>query len=443
MKERLKLFLLLACSMLLGVFLAGIVVFEGKLPATSKGRTDDVVVEQVAGQPTGQPEKPDEQPEKPEKPEEQPEEPTEQTEESGEQPEQSAQDLENQQTTQEPTGESDTYVDLMMVGDMLLHDYLQENGLYPDGTYNYDHWFANIASDIQEADLALVNQEVIIGGNEIGIQNYPRFNCRYEVADALAKAGFNVILHATNHTIDQGVTGVENCMNYWDNRYPDVTYLGIHRTYEEYANDIYVYEKNGFRIAILNYTYGLNGLSLPSEKTYMVEMLSEDKVISDIQKAKAMSDFVIVCPHWGTEYVFQPDNYQKRWAQLFADNGVNLVLGTHPHVVEPVEWVVGAEGNQTLVYYSLGNYISCQNRTEMMLGAMAKVRLRKDSMGNVSIVQYQAVPLVTHWGSGYASLTTYRLENYTEELAQACTFRRTDSSFSLTKLWQLWNDTMN
>ena len=117
-------------------------------------------------------------------------------------------------------------VDIIMVGDILLHDNVQNSGKFPDGTYNYDHMFANVKDEVQAADLALVNQEVILGGVELGLTGYPCFNGAYEVGDALYKAGFNVILHATNHTLDRGKTALLNCMNYWK-KYSDVAVLGV------------------------------------------------------------------------------------------------------------------------------------------------------------------------------------------------------------------------
>ena len=146
------------------------------------------------------------------------------------------------QTQPEPQSESQSEimapveVKLVMIGDMLLHDVVQYTGEMPDGTYNYDHFFTHIKQDIQNADVAVVNQEVIIGGAEFGISGYPDFNCREEVGDALVKAGFDIVLHATNHSMDRGQKGIENCMNFWDSRYPQIKYLGLNRTQQDYEN---------------------------------------------------------------------------------------------------------------------------------------------------------------------------------------------------------------
>lgn len=355
-----------------------------------------------------------------------------------------AHDVDNIVSSNEETTckKKDTEVSIAMVGDILMHDYVQTNGQRPDGTYNYDHIFVNVLDEINEADVAIANQEVIIGGDELGIQNYPRFNCRHEIGDALVNAGFSVILHATNHTLDQGISGVINCMDFWDNNYPYIKYLGIHRD-ETSANDIYVYTKDDFRIAMLNYTYGTNGASLSQENSYLMDFLDEEKVKSDLQRAKELADCVIVFPHWGTEYSLKVSDEQRRWAQIFADGGASVVIGTHPHVVEPIEWVEGTNGNQTLIYYSIGNFVSAQDRAEAMLGAMARVTLTKDENDAVSVKEYDAIPLVTHRQGGTASVTTYKLMDYTQELSAANRVRAVDASFSLEKMNNIWNDVMN
>ena len=181
-------------------------------------------------------------------------------------------------------------------------------------------------------------------------------------------------------------------MAYWKN-FPNVKVLGINENEEQY-NSIYVYEKEDFKIAILNYTYGTNGIPIPKDNPYVVNLLDEDKIRQDVAKAKEISDLVIVCPHWGTEYVYEPDSWQKKWTNLFLELGVDVVLGAHPHVIEPVEVKTREDGHQMLVYYSLGNFVSNQDRSPRMLGAMAKVSMIKDDSG-AYVNSYSVVPLVT------------------------------------------------
>lgn len=333
-------------------------------------------------------------------------------------------------------------IDILMVGDILLHDNVQESGKLSDGTYNYDHLFANVAEDIQGADIAIANQEVILGGTEIGLYGYPNFNGPYEVGDALAKAGFNVILHATNHTLDRGKTALVNCMNFWKTNYADVAVLGVFESQEAYDNHIYIHEQDGIKIAILNYTYGTNGMPTPSDMPFAVAMLEEDKVLSDLQKANEQADFVIVCPHWGTEYQHNQSQEQEYWAKLFLDHGVDLVIGTHPHYIQPVEMLTNENGEQMLVYYSLGNFInstsdSGRGTADRMIGGMAKVTVGKKETGEVYIKEYGVEPLVTQLLYGSQEITTYKLTDYTEELASQNQIIKKDSVFSLEYCQQL------
>ena len=232
----------------------------------------------------------------------------------------------------------DTTVTISMVGDILLHERVYESGDMGDGTYNYDHFFANVRDEIEAADIAIVNQEVILGGRDIGLSGYPSFNGAFEVGDAIADAGFDIVLHATNHTIDRGSQAVRNYLNFWETEHPEIAVLGIHGSAEDQSN-IYVREENGIKIAFLNYTYGTNGISIPSDMPYCVDLLERDRLVNDIAKAEEMADFTVVLPHWGTEYVLEPDADQEYWTQIMFDCGVDLVIGTHPHVIEPVEMI--------------------------------------------------------------------------------------------------------
>ncbi len=332
----------------------------------------------------------------------------------------------------------ENYATILMCGDMLAGGYTHKVGRMDDGTYNYDCVFEPVTNIIQSADLALLNQEVILGGTGLGLSGYPLFNAAFELGDSEVKAGFDIILQASNHTIDQGKKGFDLCMNFWHTNHPEIPILGVNESEEE-REEIYVTNVNGISIAILNYTYGTNGLAIPKDRPFMVNLLNEEEVIRDLDKARELADFVIVCPHWGTEYTLKQTSEQEKWAQIFADHGADLVLGTHPHVIEPVEWITGCNGNQTLVYYSLGNFNSNQARAETMLGIFATIRLKK-SQGHVVIDQYGAIPIVTHYGSG--DVSTYRLQDYTEEKAATNNIKAHDSKFSISYMYQLYEDVL-
>ena len=185
-----------------------------------------------------------------------------------------AQEVVEVQPAEPVVEEPEPEVSLVMVGDILLHDAIENKFLAEDGTYDFAPLFANVKDEISQADVALVNQEVIIGGTDLGITGYPNFNAPYEVADYLVDTGFDVVLHATNHALDRGARGIENCLDNWQQKYPEETILGIHDSQESQDN-IYVYEQDGMKIAILNYTYGTNGIPLPSSMPYAVDLLEE------------------------------------------------------------------------------------------------------------------------------------------------------------------------
>lgn len=335
--------------------------------------------------------------------------------------------------TPEPTPVPE--VKLVMVGDILLHTPLAESGKSPEGGYDFSAVFANLREEIEAADVALVNQEVIIGGAELGVSGYPSFNAPYELGDALAETGFDVVLHATNHALDKRKQGILNCLSFWRENYPDIAVLGIHDS-QESQQDIYVYEQLGIRIAVLNYTYGTNGVPLPEDMPYAVDMLQKDRVAADLKRAQELADFVIVCPHWGKEYVLEQTKDQENWAKLFAENGADLVLGTHPHVIEPIEQVASANGNQALVYYSLGNFVNWTSGTgagvaNRMVGGLAQVTVSLNESGDAVIKEYGVLPVVCHVEKGFGGVTVYPLSEYTEELAARNEIVKQDGSFSL------------
>lgn len=312
-------------------------------------------------------------------------------------------------------------VTLMAVGDNLIHSTVIEYGLQSDGTYDFTEIYSYMLEDIQGADIACIQQETIYISDPNQYTNYPAFGTPTEMASSLATVGFDVVCHASNHTLDKGTPGVTDTLTAWE-KHSDVTVLGIHASQED-ADTITVVEKNEIKISMLNYTYGLNGY-VP-EYEYMVDMLTEDnkeRIQSQIQEAKLLSDIVIVFMHAGTEDSLEPDSTQISWAQFFADNGVGLVIGTHPHAIEPVDVVIGSEGNEMPIFYSLGNFISSQKDTVNLLGAMANVTITKDETGTY-VSEYSMSPVVT-WitgdgvnGTGYAFHTVH-LEEYTEEMAQ-------------------------
>lgn len=375
---------------------------------------------------------------------------------------------------EEPFEEFDIHV--MMVGDDLLHMGLVNQGILADGTRNYDFLFKDILDYIDAADISIINQESPIGGNERGFSGYPAFNSPTEVADAIAKAGFDVVLTATNHTYDQGLGGLIYFHDYFY-KYPQISVVGTHSNLNEdsrtshrgsYWLDKYgvspndrprfddlqlepedmvntsafvIREVNGIKIAILNYTYshnwatwanGLDGYLNrlcyydPSTREIDFDTINPE-VLDDIKLAREVCDIVIVCPHWGYEYSFEPCAYQKDFARQMIDAGADVIIGAHPHIVEPVEYITTENGNSGLCYYSLGNFIHCQVPNYTSFEGMAWVTIHVDKDGaKVDLDNSGALPMVEYqtWGPLYIQ-GVYPLEDFTADMAShhAANFR--------------------
>ena len=261
---------------------------------------------------------------------------------------------------------------LVMVGDGLLHSSVY-NDAYKDGVYDFKPQLEYIKPIVQNYDLAFYNQESILGGTSIGLSDYPTFNSPWEFGDAMIDAGFNLVSLANNHTMDRGEKAIINSCEYWKTK--DVLTAGSYCSSEE-ANEIKIKEKNGIKYTLLAYTYGTNGISVPSGKEYLVNLYSDEKAKNDIEKVRDKVDLLIVSMHWGTEYRSEPTEEQKRQANYLSSLGVDIIIGTHPHVIEPITYI-----NDTLVIYSLGNFISAQstnNDYNTMVELMTSVDVIKE-----------------------------------------------------------------
>ena len=331
-----------------------------------------------------------------------------------------------------PTPFPEHDITLMAVGDDLMHLGIVASGKQEDGTYDFSMLFDGIRPFLDTADVKIINQETVLGGNFRGFSGFPYFNSPTEVGDAIADAGFNVVLQASNHTADQGLDGLLYCADFWKSRHPKVLVAGIHEDPSQ-AEDIPLLTMEDVTFAILNYTYGANTETLPldllghlnllcavNERTGQMDFTTlNPQVLEDIARAKELADIVIVCPHWGTEYTSTPSSYQKKWAMAMTEAGADVILGTHPHVVQPVEWITAENGNEALCYYSLGNYVSTQKNALSMLEALGWITFHVTQDG-VSIDRNAtgAIPLVCQYTSGPVRFANvYLLEEYTEDLA--------------------------
>lgn len=306
-------------------------------------------------------------------------------------------------------------VSLVMVGDNLLHTPLIRNAEQEDGTLNFDSLYEDMLPYFQEADLSVIVQETVLGGKELGYSGYPMFNSPQEVGDSIVRAGFDIVLHSTNHTLDKGARGVENTLEFWK-KYPEVTILGINESAEKQESVTYL-EKNGIKFALLNYTDSTNGIPKPSGKEYLLNTVNEEKIKRDLAIAEENAEFTIVFMHWGTEYSLTENTFQTNLATMMCENGADLIMGSHPHVLEPVKWVEGENGNKALVYYSLGNYVSRQKEVNNLLGGMATVKISRNKDNSVYIKESSIMPIVTHYNVNSRGFRVYPLKDYTDELA--------------------------
>lgn len=312
-------------------------------------------------------------------------------------------------------------VSFVAVGDNLIHGAIFSSYPTNDGGYDYRSIYEPTNYLTREADIAYINQETICGGTELGLSHYPSFNGPYEILDAVADAGFDWIAASSNHTLDAGTQGILNQLSYLNQKYPEITVTGSHASKEE-ALKTQVIEKNGVKFGVLGYTYGLNGYVLPEGKEFMIDLIDKEKIKSDVEKVKAVSDVQIVSMHWGTEYSFEPNEEQKELAQFLSDLGVDVIIGEHPHVIQPMDYITGKEGNQTLVIYSLGNFLSAQDDHENMLGGMAKWKIRfNKTTGDLEFKDVAFLPTVTYITQHFYRYKTYVLKDYTDEMAKSHT----------------------
>lgn len=294
---------------------------------------------------------------------------------------------------------------LIAVGDYLIHSsvYKDANRLANGNGYDFKPMISYIKEIVSNYDIAYYNQETILGGSELGLSDYPTFNSPYEAGDAMLDAGFNLVSLATNHTMDSGKKAVENSCKYWQSK-ENVLTAGSYCSEEE-RNKINIKEINNIKYTMLNYTYGTNGM--PVANDYLVNVWPTDidninnpekdtkyqaykkQVKEDIDKVKDKVDFLIVAMHWGVEYTHEPTAYEKDMASYLASLGVNLIIGTHPHVIQPVTWI-----DDTLVIYSLGNFISAQYQNKSTCTnykctteLMTSLKLEKDIKNNQTSVK--------------------------------------------------------
>ena len=291
-----------------------------------------------------------------------------------------------------------TSISLIMAGDNLINDKLYNAAKKDDGSYDFKSMYSYIKDIVKNYDLAYYNQETILGGSEIGVSSYPAFNSPYEVGDATIDTGFNLVSLATNHTLDRGEKAIINSLNYWNNK-SNVLTSGSYLSNND-RNKVNIKEVNNITYTMLNYTYGTNGIKVPEGKEYLVNIWPctgnnpdndtkyqeyKEVVKEDILRVRDKVDLLIVAMHFGVEYTHVPTKYQIDMAEFLSSLGVDIIIGTHPHVIMPITYI-----NDTLVIYSLGNFLSAQdtnNDYNTTVGLLSSIKITKniDKDNNSSI----------------------------------------------------------
>lgn len=311
-------------------------------------------------------------------------------------------------------------VHFVAVGDNLPEDRIgawadAQAGTTGDGIYDYTAIYEPIKGYIESADLAYVKEETHCGGDDIGPVGYPSFNTTDAMADALVATGFDLVGSASNHSYDWGYFGAnDHSCALWKKK--NVVFTGTASS-EADANRIATIERNGITFALLDYTYGVNGYEASDLPSYAVNFIDKNRIAADVSRAREQADVVLVAMHWGTENLMEADDYQTEYAQYLADLGVDVVLGSHPHVIGPMTWLNGKDGHRTLVAYSLGNFLSRHESPQPKneLEGMLSCDFVRGENGGVGIENVVWTPLVNYTdGQTYA---VYAVKDFTNELA--------------------------
>ena len=334
-------------------------------------------------------------------------------------------------------------VSLSFTGDILIEDALYN---WMGKGYDFKNYFDKVTPYLK-ADLVIGNQEVVLGGETLGITGSDyTFNAPEEIAKQLQQIGFDVLTFANNHSYDRGMQGIVNTRK-------NLKAAGIQTTgaYEkkEQRDDILVVERNGIRFAILAYTYDTNQW-IDAENSFAVNhFLNEEHMFDDrckkqlardVQKAKEQADVVIAAMHWGTEFTYEIDAAQRDAAGFLNEQGVDIIIGNHPHCLQRVETLTNAQGKETFVMYSLGNFVSAamgvdrasEQFTNMYeIGGIVQCDVELNTKtGETTVKNKKMIPIVNHFDASYDGFRLLPFSSYTEELAAAHGQRTVSSDFT-------------
>ena len=316
-------------------------------------------------------------------------------------------------------------------GDNLIHDtiYKQARARTTDGSYDFAPLYEHVLPLVTDKDFAFINQETLLASPPFEPSTYPRFCSPTVLGDYLIESGFNMFSISNNHMLDKGEEGLRASIDYWAKK-EGIAVSGAFRDEEDLQN-IRTIERNGIRLSLIAVTSSTNGLFLPVKSPLkIIKTENEELIKAQIQQARQLSDFVVVSMHWGIEYATTQSENQKLIAQKLADWGADLVIGTHPHVLQPVDELVAADGRKVLVAYSIGNFVSAQNEGPRIIGAVLTLNLEKNiDEGKTVYKNPWLVPIITHYGAGFSDLKIYPLADYEPDMARIHGVRKYTEGF--------------
>ena len=321
-------------------------------------------------------------------------------------------------------------------GDNLIHSKIYQQAAaraVGDAAYSFDYCYANLVPFYSDFDVNWINQETLCT-DELAPSTYPCFSTPGDCARALYRAGFRVFSLSNNHTYDKGASGIAATLRFWASMPADVVTTGLWRGEADYGT-IPLHTVNGVTIAYLSYTEHTNGIPRSSAMEANVLYTSQTDVIEQqVRQAAQLADFVVVGVHWGVEDSHTITGAQRTLAQQLADWGADVIVGTHPHVLQNAGWLTAEDGRRVFAAYSLGNFLSTQSKKDQLIGAVLTLRLQKttspDGAVQLEVLDPQLHPTVTHYGAGKSDVRAYLYRDYTPALAAAHGVRANDSDFS-------------
>ncbi|MBR6917335.1 MAG: CapA family protein [Clostridia bacterium] len=310
---------------------------------------------------------------------------------------------------------------------------------YPGGrAYNFKPIYSDVASTIAAADISYINQETLMDGDEPA--SYPMFNSPQDLGYDLVELGWDVVHIANNHMLDRGGDGLSKTIEFWKGL--DTVMIGGNRDHDDY-DDIEIIERGGIKVALLSYCEMTNGLVIGKNYDIWIPYLDEADIQRHCDSVRDKCDLILCSVHWGDEGSFTPNEKQKKWAKVMADAGVDVIIGTHPHVIQPIEYIEGKDGNRTLCVYSLGNFMAMQADDYNMLGGIISFNINKRGSEHAYVDNVLFTPTMYYFARNWYGSHVYFLSDVTEDIAASHGIGNYGNVLSLQTLRYYLNNTID